>query len=77
VSRTPRFSDEECKALAEWFTTLRSMGSVAAKARELQISEVALRDAIARGQGKDTSATRKKLSEADIDKMADELLRAG
>jgi hypothetical protein len=77
MSRTPRFSDEECKGLAEWFTTLRSMGSVAAKARELKISEVALRDAIARGQGRDTSATRKKLSEADIEALADDLLKAG
>lgn len=77
MSRKRRFTDDECKNLAEWFANLRRMGSVAAKAREFQISEVALRDAIARGQGKDTSATRKKLSEADIDKMADELLRAG
>src|SRR3954467_191120 len=72
MSRRRRFTDAQCRDLAEWFANLRRMGSVAQKAREQGVSEVALRDAIARGQGKDTGATRKKLSEAEIDKLADE-----
>ncbi len=71
MSRRRRFTDEECASLATWFTQLRSLGSVAKRARELNVSEVALRDAIARGLGRDTDATRRKLTQADIEALAD------
>ena len=73
MSRRRRFTDEQCRDLAEWFSNLRRMGSVAQKARDLEVSEVALRDAIARGMGNDTSSIRKKLSEAEIDALAESL----
>jgi len=71
MSRRRRFTDEECANLAAWFTQLRSMGSVAKRARELNVSEVALRDAIARGLGRDTGAQRRKLTQSEIEELAD------
>jgi hypothetical protein len=53
---------EQDKALAEWYSTLRSMGSVQQKAKELGISVCAVYDAISRGLGKPTAGTRFKLA---------------
>lgn len=70
MSAPRRFTDKECKALAEWFSQLRALGSVSAKARELGISKPALYDAIARGQGRLPAATRHKLTAAEIEDLA-------
>jgi predicted DNA-binding protein YlxM (UPF0122 family) len=68
-------SDEQCRYLADWYRRLRSFGTVEAKAKELGISKPALYDAIARGQGRMTAATRFKLSEAEIDELTDLVIK--
>jgi predicted DNA-binding protein YlxM (UPF0122 family) len=75
MSAPRKLTDEQCKELAEWFKTLRGLGSVHAKAKELGISKPALYDAIARGEGRMTSATRHKLSELEIEQLVDEVSR--
>ena len=71
MSAPRRFTDAECKALAEWFGQLRKLGSVTAKARELGISKPALYDAIARGSGRMTAATRHKLTDAELQELVE------
>lgn len=71
MTRRRRFTDEECRALASWFTQLRAMGSVRGKARELGISVPALYDAIARGDGRLPAATRHKLSSAELEDLVE------
>lgn len=73
MSRRRALTDEQCKELAAWFQSIRSMGTVAAKARALGISKPALYDAIARGEGRLPSATRHKLSELEIEQLAEEV----
>jgi hypothetical protein len=72
VSRRRVLTDEQCQELAVW---AQSRSSYAAKARELGVSEPTLRDAIARGLGRDTSATRRKLSQTEIDEFVNEVAR--
>jgi predicted DNA-binding protein YlxM (UPF0122 family) len=73
MSRKRVLSDEQCKALAEWFNTLRSMGSVRAKCRELGVSKGALMDAIARGNGKPRRFVREKLSAYQLEQFVNEI----
>jgi hypothetical protein len=58
MSRKRVFTDEECKQLAEWAA---SRGSMKDKAKELNVSVGALRDAILRGEGKDPGYIRRKI----------------
>jgi|AAFX01.1.fsa_nt_gi hypothetical protein len=75
MSRARKFDDTTCKNLAQWFERLRGLGSVAAKARELGVSEKAVRDAIARGNG--TYEARHKLSESELGALVDQLGSTG
>jgi len=52
---------EQDRMLAEWFESLRALGTVQSKARELGISVSALYDAVARGRGQPTAGERFKL----------------
>lgn len=61
MSKPRKTTDEQDKALADWYVSLRGMGTVQQKAKELGISVCAVYDAIARGQGRPTAGTRFKL----------------
>jgi hypothetical protein len=74
MSRARKFDDTTCKNLAQWFERLRGLGSVAAKARELGVSEKAVRDAIARGNGTYESRVQKHLSDDEIAKLVDTIV---
>lgn len=74
MSRRRIFTDEQCKELSEWFTQLRSMGSVQAKCRQMSVSKGALMDAIARGCGKPRRAIREKLNAYEIERLASEVV---
>ncbi len=54
-------TDAQDKLLADWWWTLRGMGTMREKAKEFGISIPALYDAIARGLNKPTAAQRFKL----------------
>lgn len=56
-------TDEQDKALADWWWELQRIGTMRDKAKELGISVSALYDAIARGLGKPTCGQRFKLRE--------------
>lgn len=74
MSRQRKFTDETCKALADWFSRLREMGTVASKARDNNVSEKAIRDAIARGNGTYESRVQKHLSDDEISKLVDTIV---
>jgi hypothetical protein len=59
MSRQRKFTDEECKSLADWYA---NRGTIYDKAKELDVSMGTLRDAILRGQGKDVGYMRRKIS---------------
>lgn len=75
MSAPRKLTDEQCRELAQWFQSVRNLGTVAAKAKALGISKPALYDAIARGEGRMPSATRHKLSELEIEQLAEEVSR--
>jgi len=52
---------EQDRELADWYSNLKRMGTVQAKAKELGISVCAVYDAIARGNGQPTAGERFKL----------------
>lgn len=56
-------TDEQCKVLADWWWSLKDMGTVRDKAKEHGISISAVYDAIARGLQQPTSGQRFKLAE--------------
>lgn len=56
-------TDEQDKALADWWWALQGMGTVRDKAKEYGISVSAFYDAVARGLQKPTSGQRFKLSQ--------------
>jgi hypothetical protein len=56
-------TDEQDKALADWWWALKGMGTVRDKAKEHGISVSALYDAIARGLQKPTAGQRFKVRE--------------
>ena len=58
MSRRRALTDEQCRELATW---AKGRSSFSAKAKELGISMATLRDAIARGDGRDPSYLRRKL----------------
>lgn len=58
MSRQRIFTDEECKALADWYA---NRGTIYDKSKELGVSMGTLRDAILRGQGKDVGYLRRKI----------------
>lgn len=74
MSRRRVLTDEQCAELAAWFAQLRSLGSVRAKCRELGVSKNALMDGIERGRRGDTHNMRTKLSAADIEQLAEQLM---
>jgi hypothetical protein len=77
VSRKRKFTDDECKGLAAWFKSLRSLGSVRGKARELKVSPGALMDAIARGDGRERYTQRQKLRAYELEQLVDEIASRG
>lgn len=77
MSRRRKFSDDECRHLAQWFAQLRSLGSVQAKCRELKASKGAVMDAIARGSGKPRRAIREKISAHELERLGDEIVSRG
>jgi hypothetical protein len=65
-------TDEQDKALADWWWELRGMGTVRDKAKELGISVHAVYDAISRGLHKPTAGQRFKLREYDVSRESEQ-----
>jgi hypothetical protein len=67
VSKPRVTTDEECKELADWWWSLKQMGTVRDKAKELGVSIPALYDSIKRGLQQPTAGQRFKLSQYQRD----------
>jgi uncharacterized protein (DUF983 family) len=63
VSKPRVTTDEQCKELADWWWSLKQMGTVRDKAKELGISVCAVYDAISRGLQQPTAGQRFKISQ--------------
>ncbi len=75
MTRRRALTPEQEVALERWYSDYQRIGTVDEKCRELGISEDTLRDAIKRVRGEDTKPLRRKLSQADIDRLIDGISR--
>lgn len=72
---TPRaLSPDMEREAAEWYEDFLRVGTFSGKARALGVSRSALRDAIRRYRGEITTPIRRKLSQHEIDALAEELV---
>lgn len=67
-------TDQE-RALEAWYSDFERIGTVDEKCRELGISEDTFRDAVRRVRGETVRNTRRKLSEAEINQLIDDISR--
>lgn len=73
----PRALNEQQAIDAEaWYQEYERVGTLAAKCKELGITPHTFMDTIKRVRKQDTRLTREKLSAADIDALANEVLAA-
>ena len=75
MSRRRVLTPEQETALEAWYSNYERIGTVDAKCRELGISEDAFRDAIKRVRGQETRAVKRKLSDAELNQLADAISR--
>jgi hypothetical protein len=75
MTRRRALTDEQETALEAWYSDYQRIGTVDEKCRELGISEDTLRDAIKRVRGQITKPLKRKLSQADINQLIDDISR--
>jgi cytochrome c553 len=75
VSRKRVLTDAQCQDLEAWYSNFQRIGTVDEKCREVGISEDTFRDAIRRVRGETPRPLRRKLSEAEINQLADDISR--
>jgi hypothetical protein len=75
MTRRRALTDEQEAALEAWYSDYQRIGTVDEKCRELGISEDTLRDAIKRVRGQITKPLKRKLSQADINQLIDDISR--
>lgn len=75
MTRRRALTDEQCAELARWYEDYQRIGTVDEKCRELGISEDTLRDAVRRARGEEPRPLRRKLSQADINQLIDDISR--
>jgi len=75
VTRRRSLTDEQCQQIERWYSDYERVGTVDDKCREFGISEDTLRDAIRRARGEDVRNLKRKLSEADINQLIDDISR--
>lgn len=75
MSRLRKLTDAQEIELEAWYSSYERAGTIDAKCRELQISEDTLRDAVRRVRGEITKPLRRKLSEAEINTLLDDISR--
>lgn len=75
MSRRRALTDEQVKLAAAWFDDFERVGTFEQKARELNVCEDTLRDAIRRARGEDPRPLKRKLSEAELNQLIDDISR--
>lgn len=75
MTRRRALTDEQAKLAAAWFDDFERVGTFEQKARELNVCEDTLRDAIARAKGKDPRPLKRKLDEAELIRLLDDIPR--
>ena len=79
MSRRRVLTNEQETALEFWYSHFErarsEIGTVDSKCRELGISEDAFRDAIRRVRKQDVRSTKRKLSEAELNQLLDDIPR--
>jgi hypothetical protein len=75
MSRRRALTDEQAQLAAIWFDDFERVGTFEQKARELNVCEDTLRDAIRRARGEDTKPLKRKLDQAEIDRLLDDISR--
>jgi hypothetical protein len=75
MSRKRALTEQQAIDAEAWFSEYERIGTVDAKCRELGVSEDTLRDAVRRVRGEITKPMRRKLSDADIDRLLDDISR--
>lgn len=71
MSRRRALDDEQIAALNAWYCDYERVGSLAEKARELNVDEQTIRDAIARVRGLSPRPVKRKLTTAEINQLID------
>jgi len=75
MSRKRVLSESQEIELERWYSDYQRIGTVDEKCKELGISEDTLRDAVRRVRGLDTKPLKRKLSEAEINQLIDDISR--
>ena len=75
MTRRRALTEQQAIEVELWFRDYERVGSLNAKARELNVSKDTLRDAIARVRGGETRPLRRKLSESELNQLVDDISR--
>lgn len=75
MTRRRALTDEQSAALAAWYADYERVGTFAEKCRALGVSEDTARDAIKRARGELPRPVRRKLTEAEINQLVDDISR--
>jgi hypothetical protein len=75
MTRRRALTPDQEAALEAWYSDYQRIGTVDEKCRELGISEDTLRDAVKRVRGQEARPLRRKLSQADINQLIDDISR--
>lgn len=71
MSRRRALSEQQAIAAEAWFSDYERVGTLQAKANELQVDVETLKDAIRRVRNQDTKPQRRKLSTAEIEELVE------
>lgn len=75
MSRRRALTPDQERELERWYSDFQRLGTVDDKCREYGISEDTLRDAVRRVRGEDVRNTRRKLTQAEINQLVDDISR--
>lgn len=71
MSRRRALSEQQAIDAEAWFSDYERVGTLQAKANELQVDVETLKDAIRRVRNQDTKPQRRKLSTAEIEELVE------
>jgi hypothetical protein len=75
MTRRRALTDEQERDIERWYSDYERAGTIDEKCREYGISEDTLRDAVKRVRGEITKPARRKLTDAELNTLLDDISR--